>query len=221
MIFGTWEFQCVSFAVPSPPHCRALARTSWTTSCTSTGLCPSPSWQFVWSRYLLHMPVARGSLRWEKMLPFLSDIHLVIVLSFLHRRCQLYQINQISRLSIFMSECLSCFCRNPLQAPSFWNRQPMFTLITCVWSVCPGCQKLSAHEIDLYKPRALPLPLHKSSLINNVHCLRSAQFWHAKGGFPLMSWNGLTFLIHWTAGRCNSFNYAVKKLFWGEPWKIF
>lgn len=46
--------------------CRAPARTSWTTSCTFTGLCPSPSWPSVWSRCLLHTPADRGSLRWGK-----------------------------------------------------------------------------------------------------------------------------------------------------------
>lgn len=73
-LLKVWTFFFHSLTFPSlfirpsssAPLCRAPARTSWTISCTSTGLCPSPSWQFVWLRCLRRTPAAQGSQRWGK-----------------------------------------------------------------------------------------------------------------------------------------------------------
>lgn len=192
-----WFLVPVSFKVltllllsSSSPLCRALAPTSWTTSCTSTGLCPSPSWQSVWSRCSLPTPAARGSLRWGQLCfdktcsgtlqgPNLTPLHPSWEFTFMQQHFKQEQsqklvlpqggISFINSYFFLCLKCFSCFSAEILQKLLLSETDyrcsvlSLGSLISRVWSVCSGSLKHTWNRKSLNLCRCL-LTLHESTL---------------------------------------------------------
>lgn len=216
MIFGTGEFQAVLLRSSSSPLCRAPARTSWTTSCTSTGLFPSPSWPSVWSRCLLRTPAARGSLRWGRLRFYktlsgtmhagtVSKPPLRWCIEFLVENSQHPRVKswlscnisssfiQLMRLSGYLFLCrvsfLSLHKLLHSEADYWCSVLSLGSLIFSRLINLLWVSEARSSSWNRYKSLQLPLTLHERGLMRFVHSLGSTVCHHACGiPFNVLKW---------------------------------